>query len=100
MKETYLRFQGTAFIYFDRYALRGDYYTYTYTRLFIHTLIASHLFAFSSYLAELGQTDKDKITGTISTVLKSQIYSKSFHLNHQKAVERQIPTYIGITKDF
>lgn len=84
VKNTYLRFQGTAFIYVDRYALRGDYYTYTYTRLFIHMLIPSHLFAFPSYLAELGQTDKDKIIGTISAALKSHIYSKNFHLNHQR----------------
>lgn len=100
MKKTYLRFQGTSFIYFDRYALRGDYCTYTYTRLFIHTLISSHLFAFPSYLAELGQTDKEKIIGTISAALKSQIYSKNFSPESPKAVERQIPTYIGITKDF
>ena len=40
--------------------------------------------AFPSYLAELGQTDKDKIICTISAALKSQIYSKNFHLNHQR----------------
>lgn len=30
VKETY------SFFYFDRYALRGDYYAYKYTILFIH----------------------------------------------------------------
>lgn len=42
MKETY------SFFYFDRYALRRDYYTYKYTILFyIHPL-----FAFPNYLME------------------------------------------------
>lgn len=81
VEETHSRFQGATFIYFDRYALSGDYYAYKYTILFIYALSPSHLFAFPDYLAEWGLTDK--IIGSISAAFKSQLYPQSFLLNHQ-----------------